>query len=87
MDMLDDVIAVVCLRIPATDVHVTRTGLLKKDEIVTGWSVSARVPRVSRRGKKLRGGGFEELQASGETATQAAERVVQLYKLRRDGKA
>jgi|GEM_PF-3768850 len=86
MDTLDDVIATVCLRIPATDVHVTRTGLLKKGEIVTGWSVSARVPRMSRRGKKLRGDGFEEFRASGETATQAADRVVQFYELCREGR-
>ena len=71
----------------ATYVTVTR-GFDVQDSRIRdlGWSVRARVPRMGKRGQLLGRGSDEEVYGDGDTPLAAAEKALQFYQWRREGK-
>ena len=84
---LDPVVDSVFARTPATDVRVSRTTYRHDGQVHrTGWTVTARFPRMGRRGQLLGRGSDEELHGDGDTPEEAADKLVEFYEYRRAGK-
>jgi hypothetical protein len=82
---LDQIIASVFDRIPARDVRLARTAHAFGGTVEpTGWTATARVERMGKRGQRL-GRGVEELSGDGESPEEAVDKLVQFYEWRRAG--
>jgi hypothetical protein len=87
-DEIEEAVELIVTEVPGVSyVAVSRTfdaaGGRARD---LGWNVNARVPRMGKRGQLLGRGSDEEVYGDGDTPVAAAEKAIQFFAWRREGK-